>query len=162
MIDALVAATKERIDGALEAGKLSEDEAALKRAEVVDRVAEFVNQTHTFKGNGAGKDGRGERLSGLADLVGTDSQSLREALKDGQTLAEVAVSNGVEVEAVIEALVAKANERIDEAVAAGKLTDSEAEEKRAEVEMRIVSFVHEVKDGGDWSGGRKGRGQLRG
>ena len=160
VIDALAERANERIDAALEAEKLSEGEAASKRSEVVEQVTEFVNQTHAFKDKAAGKRGRGERLSGLAELVGTDAQSLREALKDGRTLAEVAVSNGVEVEAVIEALVAMANERIDEAVAAGKLTDAEAEEKRAELETRIASFVNEGKDG-DWRGGREGRGHLR-
>ena len=161
VIDALAERANERIDAALEAEKLSEDEAASKRAEVVDRVAAFVNQTHAFKGKAAGKHDRGEKLGGLAELVGTDAQSLREALKEGQTLAEVAVSNGIEAQTVIDALVAIANERIDEAVAAGKLTDAEAEEKRAEVETRISSFVNEGKDG-DWRGGRRGRGHWRG
>lgn len=154
VIDALAERANERIDAALQAETLSEDEAASKRAEVVDRVVAFVNQTHAFKGKAAGKQGGGEKLAGLAELVGTDAGSLREALKEGRTLAEVAVSNGVEAQTVIDALVDIANERIDAAVAAGKLTAAEAEEKRAEVETRISSFVNEGKDGDLRGGGR--------
>ena len=42
-----------------------------------------------------------------------EEDELRDALRDGTTLAELATQNGVEPQAVIDALVAEATERID-------------------------------------------------
>ena len=56
-------------------------------------------------------------LDTVATVIGIEADALRDALRDGQTLAEVAAANGVEAETLIDALVAEANERIDAAVA---------------------------------------------
>ena len=75
---------------------------------------------------------RSARFTELAELVGTDLAGLKAALGEGQTLAQIAESNGVEVQDVIDALVERANGRIDAAVEAGKLTATEAETKKSE------------------------------
>ena len=69
----------------------------------------------------------------LRAAIGIEVDALREALRNGQTIAEVAEANGVEVQAVVDALVADAIARIDEAVANGRLTQEEADEKKAEL-----------------------------
>lgn len=87
-----------------------------------------------------GKRGWG---TGIAELVGTDVEGLKTALSDGKTLAEIAEGNGVEVQSVIDALVKKANERIDAAVESGKLTAEEAESKKSEVAEKIEAGVND-------------------
>lgn len=98
----------------------------------------------------AGPIGRGHRggphgfragLDALADL-GLTAEIIRAGFEDGQTLAEIATANGVEVQAVIDALVAEANERIDQAVADGRIDETEAEEKKAEAVERITEMVN--------------------
>ena len=99
----------------------------------------------------------GARFSVLAELVGTDVDSLKAALGEGQTLAEIAEGNGVEAQTVIDALVEKANERIGAAVEAGKLTEEEAETKKSEAATRIEDFVNNGYDQQNFRSWGKGR-----
>ncbi|MGH9032661.1 MAG: hypothetical protein ACRDY4_12860 [Acidimicrobiia bacterium] len=89
-----------------------------------------------------GPHGRGRHLEVAAEAIGIEVDALREALREGQTMAEVAQANGVEVQAVVDALVADATARIDEAVANGRLTQEEADEKKAELQERITARVN--------------------
>lgn len=82
------------------------------------------------------------KVAALAELVGTDAEGLKTALKEGNTLAEIAEQNGVEVQAVIDALVEQANQRIDAAVEAGKMTTEEGETKKSEAAARIADGVN--------------------
>ncbi len=85
---------------------------------------------------------RGRHLEAAAEAIGIEPDALREALRDDQTIAQVAEANGVEVQAVVDALVADANEHLDEAVANGRLTQEEADEKKANLSERITALVN--------------------
>ena len=100
---------------------------------------------------------RSGRLAALAELVGTDSEGLKTALGEGQTLAQIAEANGVEVQDVIDALVAKVNERIDSAVEAGKLSVEEGETKKAAAASRIEEVVNDGFEGKPFRSWGKGR-----
>lgn len=75
-----------------------------------------------------------------ADFLGVEVEDLVAQLREGSTLAEIA---GAQTDALIAALVAGVEERLDEAVADGRLTQEEADEKLAEATERITSFVNE-------------------
>ncbi len=90
----------------------------------------------------------------LTDVLGISALDLRTALADGQTIAEVAEANGVAVDDVIAALVSKAQERIDGAVADGRLTDVEAADKLADATQHATDLVNGDIDFGDR--GRRG------
>jgi hypothetical protein len=83
----------------------------------------------------------GPRLDAAAAAIGVDAAALRDSLRDGQTLAQVAEANGVDPQAVIDALVAEADSRLDEGVANGRITQDEADARRPELVERITSFV---------------------
>ncbi|MEC9034988.1 MAG: hypothetical protein VYC89_06275, partial [Actinomycetota bacterium] len=68
---------------------------------------------------GGMKADRGEHFSSIAEVLGVEVEELREQLAGGSTLAEIAGDN---VDAVVALLVENATERINEAVAAGKMT----------------------------------------
>ena len=103
------------------------------------------------------------RLSGgfteLAELVGTDLDGLKSAISEGQTLAEIAEANDVEVQSVVDALVERANERIDAAVESGRLTEEEAETKRDEAATKIDDLVNNGLDRENLRGWGKGKGR---
>ncbi len=61
---------------------------------------------------------RGERLAGAAEALGISEDELREALQDGQSIAQVAEAQGVDLQTVIDALVAQATDRLAEIEAA--------------------------------------------
>ena len=82
-------------------------------------------------------------LETAATTIGISEDDLRTALEDGQTLAEVATANGVEPQAVIDALVAEATTRLDEAVADGRIEQADADERLADLTERITTAVNE-------------------
>jgi hypothetical protein len=88
----------------------------------------------------------------LTDVLGVDQEALREALMSGQSVADIAAENGVDVQTVIDTLVAEANVRLDEAVAEGKIDAADADEKRAQIEERVTAMVN-----GEFEGRRHGR-----
>jgi hypothetical protein len=97
----------------------------------------------------------GARLEAAAEAIGISVDELRDALADGSSIAEVAEANDVDPQTVIDALVADANERIDEAVANGRITEDEAAERRAELAERVADLVNgELRFGGPGGLGR--------
>ncbi len=66
---------------------------------------------HGHAGHPFGR-GRFPGLSTAAEVIGLEVDALWDALRDGQTVAEVAQANGVDPQDVIDALVAEAEARI--------------------------------------------------
>jgi hypothetical protein len=60
----------------------------------------------------------GKHLETVAEVIGISAEDLRAALADGRSIAEVAEANGVDPQAVVDALVAEATARLDEIGAA--------------------------------------------
>ena len=101
------------------------------QADAVAEALEAAKPERPFGGRRHGPGGLGFGRIGLdaaAEVIGIEEDDLRAALRDGTTLAELATENGVEVQAVIDALVAEGSERIDELVEDGRLDAEEAAE----------------------------------
>ncbi|HUF98777.1 MAG TPA: hypothetical protein VMM60_11675 [Ilumatobacter sp.] len=118
-----------------------------------DAVATHLGTLRGEMGGHAGGHAGGHRggVDGdvIAEALGLEAADVRTALADGSTIAELAEASGVDVQVVIEALVAAANERIDLAVTDGKVTEEEAATKRADVTTRITELVdREITFGG--------------
>jgi hypothetical protein len=82
-----------------------------------------------------------EKLSTAADYLGLSEDELEERLNEGSTLAEVAEAQGESVDGLKQALVDAAEERIDQAVEHGDLTQAEADDLLEGLERRIDAFV---------------------
>lgn len=132
VIDALVANGTERLEEAI--------------AELPDRMTDLVNREGLPDRGGPGGrhgfHGRGVALDAVADAIGITEDELRTALRDGSSIAEVATANDVEVQTVIDALVADATARIDEQVAEGDLSEEEATNLKADLIDRITARVN--------------------
>lgn len=59
---------------------------------------------------------RGDCLEAAAEALGISTDELREQLRDGRTIADVAEERGVAVDDVVEAMVAAGTERLQEAI----------------------------------------------
>ena len=89
--------------------------------------------------------GRQADLETAASVLGLSVDDLRTKLEGGQTLAAVAGEQNVDVQTLVDALVAKASEHLDEAVADGKLTADEAADRKADLPDRIDHFVNDTR-----------------
>jgi hypothetical protein len=78
----------------------------------------------------------------LAGLLGIDVETLRSDLRSGQTVAEIAAAQGVDLQTVIDSLVAEAKAHLDLSVESGRLTQDEADARLTEVTQRITDFVN--------------------
>lgn len=133
LIDALVAAGKEQLDEL--------------RATLPDRMAELVDRTLPERREGPGGHGRGGigRFDDgvAAQVLGLTTDELRDQLRGGMTLAEVAADQGVERQTLVDALVASATERLAQAVTDGKITQERADEMTA----KLPELIDKVVDG---------------
>ncbi|HEY7584454.1 MAG TPA: hypothetical protein VIB78_12660 [Acidimicrobiia bacterium] len=109
-------------------------------AEQADAVAAHLASQWDFHGRRMHRIHAG--LDVAAATIGIAETDLVEALRDGQTVADVAEANGVLPQTVIADLVAEVNTRVDEAVANGDLDAERGVEIKANALERITDFVN--------------------
>ena len=90
--------------------------------------------------------GRGCNLEDAAAAIGIDEADLKAALDDGNTIAEVAQANGVDVHTVIGDMVDAKAEHLADKVAEGRITQAEADAKLTETEGRTTARVNGTND----------------
>ncbi len=101
-------------------------------------------------GERPGREGHGRRGGGcggneaVAELLGLTPEELRDAKDAGTSLAEIAQSQGVAVDEVIQTIVDEKAEHLAEEVAEGDLTQAEADARLAEIEARTADRVNGV------------------
>lgn len=93
-------------------------------------------------GGRRGPGGPGADGEVVAELLGIDAQQLREELRAGSSIADVAVANDVDVQTVIDALVEDAQAHLELAVENGRLTEDEAAARMADLTERITAMVN--------------------
>ena len=126
-------------------------------SEQADTVAAFLVENRPERGGHGGFPGRPGRGHGgfgiergeIAELFGLEPDALRDLLQDGQSLADVATAQGVDVQTVIDTLVNAAKEHLDEAVTNGRLTQEEADAKLVEITERITEMVNTARPAAD-------------
>lgn len=79
-----------------------------------------------------------------AELTGLEPRAVVEALRGGQSLAQIAAANGSSGQAVVDGVVAKARKLLDRAVANGRMTQAEADAKLAELTTKAGELVNDT------------------
>jgi ribosomal protein S20 len=130
------------------------------------RIEDFVNNPLPAFGHGHGFGfgrgpgmafGPGEKLDAAAKALGMTSDDLRSALKGGKSIADVAKGKKIDVNNVIDAMVADAQAKIDQAKTDGKITQPQADRLKSELKDRITKLVN-----GNFAGDGHGPGPGRG
>ena len=158
LTDAFKTAMKNRIDQAVEDGRLTQAEANRMKA-AIDRESVpmlgpgFRKERHF----GGGRHG----LEEAAKFLGMTEAALRTQLQNGKTLAQVARDRNKSVDGLVNALVAEKRARIEQKVEDGQLTQAQANELLARMKERVTDMVngrfgprHEHRFGGP--GGPRG------
>ncbi len=121
-------------------------------ADQADDVADFlVDEAEGRFGRMGGKGHMGSRGGGFGNFevieqaLGMEAAEIREALADGSTLADLAA----DPQALIDALVAEAQTRLDDAVADGRISEEDAAEREAEMVERVTDMVNGEFERGD-------------
>jgi len=147
VIALLVKQQADKLAEAVEAGKLTQEQADKLSENAADRVKKQLESADQDRGHGKGFGfGKNEDLLALLKL---DEAKLQEELKAGKTLAEVAEAQGVSEDEVVALLVKQHEEKLAEEVKAGKVTQEEADKRSEEVEKfvkQIIEKKHEKKE----------------
>jgi hypothetical protein len=92
---------------------------------------------------GPGGRHRGPGLEAAAKALGVSADELRTSLLTGKSIAEVATSNNVDVNVVIDAMVNDLTSHLADEVKAGHLTQADADQRIADATERITQHVNE-------------------
>jgi len=136
--DALKKALGDRVDEAVTAGRLSKAEGDELKQRIQSEDFPLFGGVHRGFGLHVGFFGD---LDAAASYLGLTETDLRAQLQDGKSLAQVARDRGKSVDGLVDALVAAAKERLDKAVAAGRITKAEENSALDDLRERITSRV---------------------
>lgn len=144
--DAYKAAALERLDAAVKAGRITEEQAKEMRARI--ESGEFpgpMGGMHGGPGMGGPMMGvpgmRGGHLDAAATYLGLTTVQLQEKLAAGTSLADVAKAEGKSVDGLKAALLADAKKKLDQAVADGTITAAQRDTMLEHMTSRVDDIV---------------------
>ena len=138
---ALENALVKRVDAAVADGRLTQERADRLKARIRSGALPLLApRLHAGRVHGHLKGFR--RFEVAASYLGLDRADLRKAIRSGKSLADVAREQGKSVDGLVAALTTVAAERLEAAVAAGRLTDAQRDEIASRLEQRIRRFVN--------------------
>ena len=145
---ALKKALENQIDADVAAGRITKEhgEAMKKRIEAGDYP--LLDVGPRFGGFGHGELDRHVAFGGLdaaAAYLGVTEEQLRTEIAGGKSLAEIAKAKGKSVDGLVDALTADAKKRLEDAVAAGRITKADADKALAEMKQRVTQRVNGVR-----------------
>lgn len=170
LVDAIVANLSERLSGAVGDEKIDQDKADEILAEATDKITTMVNSTQaeiqaareerSAERQAEREARRAERQETLSDVIGIPFEDIQAALQDGETtLAAIAGEQGVDLDTLVDGLVAPAAADLADKVADGTLTQEEADERLAQMTEKVTEKVQTVRgDRSDFRGQRGRRG----
>lgn len=132
------------LESLVEDGTISADQADAVTAHLVEQRPDVRWHRHGPGRHGrfGGPAARGAISDAVTELLGLDAETVRDELRGGKTLAELAEDNGVSTETLVDTLVAEASERLDVAVENGRIDDDKAAEFEQKLEEQITKRVN--------------------
>ena len=137
---ALKKALENRVDAAVAAGRLTKEQGD----ELKQRIESGA--LPLFFGPRGGPHEHFGELDAAASYLGLSEEQLDTQLESGKSLAQVAKDRGKSVDGLIQALVDQATKKLDDAVAAGRLTKAQEQQILSGLKQRITDFVNGVRD----------------
>jgi uncharacterized protein YidB (DUF937 family) len=138
LISDLEAPVKERLDQAVANGKITADKENELLAKAQTRIQKFVEHKGLIQPQKRLKQGL---MKEVASLLGMDVKTLRSDLQAGHSIADLAQSKGISEQTLISDLQAKIKERLDQAVAKGKLTADQETKLLSKSSTYLQKFV---------------------
>lgn len=165
VIDLVTSALTKRLDQALADGKLTQAQYDAEKATLADSATRIVNDTFSgWEGKRGGHrdfggfgGGRGIlHADEVAGLFGLTADELETQLKAGQSLAAIAADKGVALQTVTDKVKALLTAELAQQVTDGKLTQAQADERKAKLDELAAKLVNETpKAHGDRKHGKR-------
>ncbi|HMG26379.1 MAG TPA: hypothetical protein VKH36_06135 [Acidimicrobiia bacterium] len=144
VVTAIVTALTQKIDEKAAAGTVDANRAAQAKQKLPDVANRFVNETKPRRGYRVLKDA----VQAAAKEIGISTSDLRDAHKNGKSIAQVAQDHGKSVDDVVNAVVKAATSDVDQAVKDGKLDSQKADQIKKNLPNRAKQLVNrEPKQG---------------
>ena len=140
VVNAVVAALTQQIDQAAAQGKIDGNRADQAKQKLPDFANRFVNETKSNQGRGRAvlKDA----ANAAAKEIGVSVADLKQARKDGKSIAQVAKDHNKSVDDVVNAIVKQATIGVDQAVKDGKLDSKKADQIKQKLPDRAKQLVN--------------------
>jgi len=148
IVDDIVAAYKANLDQSVTDGKLTQAQADAVLEAVRVFAPTMLERSHA--GNNP--------MSAIAQTLGMTQTELMTAMREGKTIAELAQEKGVSTDAIVNAIVAAEKERLDQAVADGKLTQAQADAVLNVTRAMAPSYLEGAGKFGKFGPGIRGHG----
>lgn len=143
------------VDEAVTAGQLTEDQAE-KLRQRLDRAPDMGLPGMGRGGHGS-QGGTSRLLAVAADKLGLSVADLQAELQDGKSIATLAADKGVDTQTIIDAYLVEVKADLDESVAAGDITQEQADAQLQQAEERAVDRLDNTgPEGLRGPGGRHG------
>ena len=157
--DALKKALENRVDAEVAAGTITKVQGEALKARIESGEYPVITGGLGFGGHSHDSHGFGH-LSAAAAYLGLSESDLQTQLASGKSLADVAKAQGKPVDGLVSALLADEKKELDAAVAAGRLTQAQADQMLANAKQRLTDMVNGAMTGhwGMGPGGGMGRG----
>jgi len=142
VVNAVVAALTQRIDQAAAQGKIDANRAEQAKQRLPDIANRFVNETKSKQGQGGWRAVLKDAANAAAKEIGVSAADLKQARKDGKSIAQVAKDHNKSVDDVVNAIVKQATSDIDQAVKDGKLDSKKADQIKQKLPDRAKQLVN--------------------
>jgi hypothetical protein len=138
---ALLSALRSKVDAAKTAGKLDAVRADRLLQRAPQLVERLVNATPRARGRHM-RGARGGLLNAAGSYLGLTNAQLATELRSGKSLAEVATAKNKSVDGLKQALLAALKQKVDAAVAAGRLDAARAQKVLERAPAHIERLVN--------------------
>ena len=150
---ALKKALMDRVDAAVAAGRITKAEGDALKARIQANDFPIIGGPYNGFGHFAPFPFFGA-LDAAASYLGLTEDELANELESGKTLAQIAKDHGKSVDGLVSALLASAKQKLDRAVAAGRLTKAQETEMLNGLKERVTNLVNSRGLGGPHFRGR--------
>lgn len=140
VVNAVVAALTQQIDQAAAQGKIDGNRADQAKQKLPDFANRFVNETKSKRGRG--RPILKDAANAAAKEIGVSVADLKQARKDGKSIAQVAKDHNKSVDDVVNAIVKQATNDIDQAVKDGKIDSKKADQIKQKLPDRAKQLVN--------------------
>ena len=133
---------RETLQPLVDDGTLTADQADAVTSHVIENRPDRGERQEKREGGREMRKERRQVPEAVQELLDLSPEELREQLRAGSTLGDIATAQGVDPQDVVDAIVTEMTERLDAAVAEGKLDADTAAEKLADAEVKITERVN--------------------